>query len=315
MNRGARRLARILSNRLLSLAGLFLVLSACAIAPSGSGEVEDAPRQPWRLLQAAPDTTGRFVQLGRPVAVAGWQDQIFIADAGRGVIYRYDRAADRLLLFHTRPLSPAVRLEANAAGELYVTDPEAGQVLRLDVRGQVVQRFRDFNLNRPLALCDDPRGGRLLVLDGPYQQILAFNRLGRLEEILQPRDEYGQPPGGLIDLAADADRFYLLDGARREVLMVDRQGRFVGRFGASRLRQPVALVRDAAGRILVADAFDNRLWLFPARRPAGAQARAVPLAGAWIRDLAVAEGWLYVADEGLGGVHILRLLPPAEATP
>jgi len=310
---GATRLRCILA---LFLAGLFLSQSACTATPPGEENPAEMPLQPWRVLQAAPDTRGRFVQLARPVAVAGWQDQIFIADAGRGVIYRYDRSADRLTPFHVRALSPDVRLLTNAAGELYVTDPDQRQVLRLDGQGRVIQRFRDFNLNRPVALYDDPRGGRLLVLDGPYQQVLAFNRLGRLEEIIHPRDEYGQPPGGLIDLVADGTRFYLLDGARREVLVVDRQGRFVSRFGAARLRQPVALARDFDGRLLVADAFDNRLWIFPARRPAGTRARAVMLNASRIRDLAVQAGWLFVADEGMGAVHILRLAPPvAEEAP
>jgi len=308
-------LKRILSSLLLPLAGLSLALSACTAAPSRSGEAQDTPLQPWRLLQAAPDAQGRFVQLARPVAVAGWQDQIFIADAGRGRLYRYDRGADRLVSLYSMSLSPDVRLLANAAGELYVTDPDQRQVLRLDTQGQVVERFRDFNLNRPLALIDDPRGGRLLVLDGPDQQILAFNRLGRVEAIIHPRDETGQPPGGLIDLVADTEHFYLLDGARREVLVVDRQGRFVSRFGASRLRQPVALGRDAQGRIIVADAFDNRLWCFPAHRSTAPRARSVKLNALRIRDLAVQGQWLYVADEGLGAVHLLRIVPAAEVGP
>ncbi len=295
----------------MRLAGLMLllpVLAGCTVAAPPAGD-DGAPLVPWRTLQGAPDTQGRFVQLGRPVAVAGWQDRIFIADAGRNRIYRYDRVADRLEPFYQLHLAPDARLLSNAAGELYVTDPDNRQVLRIDGQGRVADRYRDFNLNRPLALADDPRGGRLLVLDGPFQQVLAFNRLGRLESIVHPRDESGQPPGNLIDMAADRDRLYLLDGARREVLVVDRQGRFVRRFGASQLRQPIAMVRDSYGRILVADAFDNRIWIFLPPRAGDARAVSVGTAGAQIRDLGQAESWLFVADAGMGAVHILRIAP------
>ncbi len=302
-------------HRRLLLPALLLGLAACTVAapPAGNDGAAAGPLSVWRNLQSAPGPNGRFVQLGRPVAVAGWQDQLYIADAGRGAIYRYDRIADRLSLFRRMALAPGVRMTAHSAGGLYLTDPDRQQVLRLDDQGRVATRFRDFNLNRPVALADDPRGGRLLVLDGPYQQILAFNRLGRLEEVIHPRDERGQPPGNLIDLAADADYFYLLDGARREVLVTDRLGRFVTRLGASRLKQPAALARDGYGRLIVADAFDSRLWIF---LPAG-HGRSVPLsvAASLSRpvDLNVAEQWLFVADDGMGAVHIFRIEPPPEA--
>ena len=289
---------------------LGLWLTACSLAAPPAGGAGGGWVSPWRTLQGAPDGQGRFLQLARPVAVSGWQDWIYIADAGRGMLYRYDRVADRLQRFHAMALGPGVRMAAHPAGGLYVTDPQNRRVLRLDTEGRIATEFRDFNLNQPVALADDPRGGRLLVLDGPYQQILAFNRLGRLEEVIHPRDERDQPPGNLVDLAADADRFYLLDGARREVLVVDRHGRFVGRFGRDRLKQPASLVRDPFGRIIVADAFDNRLWIFP---PAGrgATARDVRVDAARITDLAVSEQWLLAADDGMSAVHIFRIEPPA----
>jgi len=185
---------------LLLFAGLWL--GACTTAAPPAEGTASTVLVPWRTLQGAPDTQGRYRQLARPVAVAGWQDWIYIADAGHDTLYRYDRAADRLQPFRTMPLAPGVRMVAHPAGGLYITDPPNQRVLRLDTDGRIATEFRDFNLNQPVALADDPRGGRLLVLDGPYQQILAFNRLGRLEEVIHPRDEHGQPPGNLIDLAA-----------------------------------------------------------------------------------------------------------------
>ncbi len=293
----------------LPLIGLWL--TACAMSAVPDGPADDAAGlSSWRTLQAAPDARGRFLQLGRPVAVAGWQDWIYIADAGRGTLYRYDRAADRLQAFRAMALAPGVRMVAHPAGGLYVTDPPNRRVLRLDPDGRIATVFRDFNLNLPVALADDPRGGRLLVLDGPYQQILAFNRLGRLEEVIHPRDQRGQPPGNLIDLAADANRFYLLDAARHEVLVTDRQGRYLRRFGQDVLKQPASLVRDPFGRVIVADAFDGRLWIFqPQAR--GRAARFVTTNAGRITDLAVSEPWLLAADDGMGAVHVFRLVPPA----
>lgn len=293
---------------LLLFAGLWL--GACTTAAPPAEGTASTVLVPWRTLQGAPDTQGRYRQLARPVAVAGWQDWIYIADAGHDTLYRYDRAADRLQPFRTMPLAPGVRMVAHPAGGLYITDPPNQRVLRLDTDGRIATEFRDFNLNQPVALADDPRGGRLLVLDGPYQQILAFNRLGRLEEVIHPRDEHGQPPGNLIDLAADADHFYLLDAARHEVIVTDRRGRFVGRFGRQRLRQPASLVRDPFGRIIVADVFDGRLWIFPSLGRDG-EPVAVGARAARISDLSILEQWLLAADDGMSAVHIFRIEPLA----
>ncbi len=300
----SKRLSRLWP---LLLPVLGLGLTACAAAGPPVAR-DDAPLVPWRTLQAAPDTKGRFLQLARPVAVAGWQDRIYIADAGRRALYRYDRIADRLQLFRTMPLAPGVRMVAHAAGGLYVTDPQNRRVLRLDTEGRIVSEFRDFNLNHPVGLADDPRGGRLLVLDGPLQQILAFNRLGRLEEVIHPHAEPDRPPGELVDMAADAEHFYLLDGARHEIWVTDRRGRLVRRFGTAQLRQPASLVRDPYGRLIVADAFDGRLWIFPAT---GGAPQSVPVQAGRITDLAVSGSWLLAADDGLSAVHIFRIAPPA----
>ncbi len=265
---------------------------------------------------------GGLLQLARPVAVAAWNEFVYIADEGHQAILRYDRMRDRFSIFYKMRVSPELRMTATISGTLYITDVPNSQVLQVDNtgfagQGVLVRTFRDFNLQKPMAVAEDNIRGRILVVDGMQNQILAFDRLGRLGQVMQPMDNRGLPLHGLRDLVVGPDGLYLLDGVLRKVVITDLDGRFITSFGSKVLQQPSAIALDSEKRVVVADAFSSQLQIFVlGAKSAVVQSARETVSVMQLSDLAVVEDNLYLADAGGSRVMIMRVqrVPIAKAT-
>ncbi len=256
---------------------------------------------------------GGYIQLGRPVSVAAWADYVYIADAGRQAILRYDRRREVFSIYYRMPITAATRIIVTAGEYVYITDPLQSRILYLDRNAHLLRKITDFNLKQPVAIADDDSRGRILVADAFYNQILAFNKLGRLIQTLHPVDKTGAPIAGLTDMVVSGGKIYLLDRLLRQIVVTDLDGRYLQTIGRNRLQQPVAMRIDERGWIIVADAFDNSLLFFSEDGQHKISAKSESVMTMQLAGMDLHENWLYLVDVAAARIQMMKLLFPAAA--
>ncbi len=298
------------------------MLAGCAnlsgSAYSGRSDSANDLLSPWRSIESgfqeagsASPAAGGYVQLGRPVSVAAWADYVYIADAGRQAILRYDMRREVFSVYYRMQITAATRIIAIAGEYLYVTDPTQSRILYLDRDGRLLREIKDFNLKQPVAIAEDFARGRILVADALYNQILVFNKLGRLIQTLHPVDETAAPLAGLTDMVVAKEKIYLLDRLQRQIVVTDLDGRYLQTIGKNRLRQPVAIRVDQSGRIIVADAFDNSVLFFSENRQYKISVKTESVMTMQLAGMDLHENWLYLADVAAARIQIMKLNYPA----
>ncbi len=138
------------------------------------------------------------------------------------------------------------------------------QVLWLAPDGRLQQELTasTVDLGRPVAVASDSAAARIVIADALYGQVLEFHPAGRAWRVVPVRDAAGAGPTALVSIAAGPRGWYLLDAGCRCVLIVDRDGRVLGREGVGELAQPTALAIDASERAFVADHGAQALRVF-----------------------------------------------------
>ncbi len=304
---------------------LVSILVGCAELPdshfSGSSNSTNSLLSSWRSIDsgiqesgAAMPATAGYVQLGRPVSVAAWADYVYIVDVGRQAILRYDMRREVFSIYYRMQVTPATRIIAIAGEYLYVIDPSQSRVLYLDRDGRLLREIKDFNLKQPVAIAEDFSRGTILVADALYNQILVFNKLGRLIQTLHPVDETAAPITGLTDMVVAKEKIYLLDRLQRQIVVTDLDGRYLQTIGRNRLRQPVAMRVDQSGRIIVADAFDNSVLFFSEDRQYKISVRTESVMTMQLAGMDLHENWLYLVDVAAARIQIMKLNYPAATT-
>jgi len=301
---------------------LISILAGCAELPdshsSRTSDSTNALLSPWRSIDsgiqesgAGRPAAGGYVQLGRPVSVAAWADYVYIVDAGRQAILRYDMRREVFSIYHRMRVTAATRIIAIAGEYLYVTDPLQSRILYLDRDGRLLREIRDFNLKQPVAIAEDFSRGTILVADDFYNQILVFNKLGRLIQTLHPVDETAAPIAGLTDMVVAKEKIYLLDRLQRQIVVTDLDGRYLQTIGRNRLRQPVAIRVDQSGRIIVADVFDNSVLFFSEDRQDKISVLTESVMTMQLAGMDLHENWLYLVDVAAARIQIMKLNYPA----
>lgn len=208
---------------------------------------------------------------------------------------------------------PAPRaIVTNAKDELFVLDT-AGRVVVFDVAGELLRKW-----NMPDAEVGNPEGilvlrdGRIAVADTHYHQVVIFSSVGDVEEIWGSK---GKGPGEFgfpVALAQDdSGHVYVGEYDNGRVQKFDAEGDFVLEFGRlgtepGEFQRPSGLAwRD--GKLIVADAFNNRLQVF---RDDGTFERGISVEASpfyYPYDLALGpENDFYVVEYGAGRVTRLR---------
>jgi NHL repeat len=264
-------------------------LLACACAPAPV-VVPEAPRPSWPAAPARPLVryVGAFPDATTRREAPPWWKRAFhlafgIDDGPR---------ADAALL--ARPFGLA------AAGDrLYVADPDARRVLRVEWRRNAWEAVecasRPWVMPMAVAAADDATlwvadagAGALVHVAGDRCDVVGQGALER-------------PTG----VALAGGRVYAVDPPRHEIVTFSPDGREVARFGArggaaGQFNYPTSLAVDADGRLLVVDALNFRVVrLDPDGRFVGAFGEAGDGGGAFGRPKAVAVdpgGHIYVTD-------------------
>lgn len=249
-----------------------------------------------------------YIRLRYPAAVSARSNDVYLVDAGLRRIFRYDHAQQTLARFTT--LIPDARTSVYVAPDLsvYVIDPAREQVLHFTRDGiQLPSLSAPGNLARPVSVVAEEGGGRVLVADGLYDQIVVFNSLGMPLSVIKP-----QQVRAVTAMTSGPDGIYVVDRIARQVAVLGRDGSFRHAFGAGDLFDPGSIAVSRDGLVFVGDNFNRSVKAYrnglPVTEAGGTGAAPVSFDG--IAGLAVDEGnLLYVTDSQNARVQIMLINP------
>lgn len=280
------------------LAILCAALAGCAGAP-GPVPAPQPTLSPGPLLRGAELSP----PLGHPIAVAAQGAQLYAVDAALGLV-RVDAHARRVVVLVPPPFAPGTRLAAEADGSLYVLEPGARRLQRFAPDGRVLAAYAlDPTVGSLTDLVLDPARGRVLALDALHRQLVAFRPLGRAFEIVPLR---GVTAPAAIALGDGV--LYAADPRCACLARIAPDGRLLATFGHNDVRQPARLAADRQGRVVVYDRGDRKLKVFRGERLAG-EFDLLRLGVTEVSDLALTEGWLYIADAPGAQLRMFRMPP------
>lgn len=245
-----------------------------------------------------------------PIAVAASGGIVYIADAGRRQIFRYDAAQLALTAFADAGNSGVAGIAAGADLSLFVADADARRVRHFSWDGRALPKLSsDIDLGRPVAVVPDEAGGRVLVADSLYNRVAVFSGLGHLLSVLKP-----DVTRSIYAMARGPDGMYLVDRIERQVAVLGMDGRDRYAFGADALKMPAAIAVDRFNRVFVADQFDDTLKIFAGGKLVATAGGSGNAPGSFHRvtSLAIDRDILYAADSGNSRIQMFRILPPKE---
>ncbi|MBL8761546.1 MAG: hypothetical protein JNL50_09615 [Phycisphaerae bacterium] len=228
------------------------------------------------------------------VEASGLEKAVFGADAAQ-------------VAFVNKPYGVAMR-----DGKIYISDIRGKSVVVMDLVKQqtrLIGTTGASKLERPVAVAvaDD---GQLYVADGVHTAIMVYDARERFSHAI--KIEKLRPSS----MAIHADRLYIADLKRQQVLILDRKtGKELGVIGSvgdepGQFRLPVGVAVDKSGNVYVSDMMRCVVQKFdPDGKLLGAFGRQGDHAGAFARPkhLTVdSDGIIYVVDAAFQNVQMFN---------
>lgn len=300
------------------------LLAGCVSAADIAAPSQPAPKQilvpistlRGALLSAELDLGGTpspssgiiaFQQFVRPVAVAGREPDIYIADVGFGVVYRLDSRFGVMAVLPGVHARLGIQLHTRADLSIYVLDQPNRRVSHYSRSGQLLATFSDdLNIGRPVDVAWDERRGRVLVADALYNHLVAFHALGRASYVIRLRGKSGDRVFGIAGMATSAEEIFLSDPVCQCIARVSMDGEVVETFGDRFFGQPGPIAVDRHQRVFVVDTFDSSLKIF-FQGELIEELSAAKLGLQQLNDIWIRDGWVILSG-GVGAtVKIMRL--------
>ncbi len=306
-----------------------LLLVGCAIETRGIASPHEI-LQPWTEITGAqsggslggipvqinPASGSDYITLRRPTSISASGNDIYLIDAGLRRIFHYDPFQQTLTPFApTLPVNVDMRIYVAPDKSVFVTDPAHQQVLHFNWDGSPLPSLvSQGNMAHPVAVVVDQFSGRVLVADGLFNRIIAFDNLGMTLAIFKPRQTLS-----VATMTSGPDGVYVLDRLARQVVVLGWNGAFLYAFAANELSQPGAIAVSRDNIVFISDDFDNTIKAY---RHSTADNNFV-IAGKigsnpfnmdsfnGIAGLAIDDGQLYVADSLNSRVQIMSIDPRA----
>jgi DNA-binding beta-propeller fold protein YncE len=212
----------------------------------------------------------RFVA---PIGVViGARDEVLVADAELGAVFRLDRDGNPLGSFGADVLErPTGLARDDQAGHVYVADTRGNDVKIFDDDGLLVDYVGrrgagSGELNAPTYIAF--RAGRLYVTDTLNSRIQVFDRDGQVLATFGERGLYvgnlARPKGVAVD---DEGNVYVVESYFDHLLVFDAKGRFLLPVGGTghapgQFYLPAGVWTDSRNRVYVADMFNGRVSIF-----------------------------------------------------
>ncbi len=296
------------------LALLLLLLSSVGLHASDSlthlTNISRAPLEGSNALDLA--GVGKFVSITNPVSVGARGNILYIVDAAKQLVYRYNSSTENLtplytVSSHLQGVPNAITVDDD--GSFFLSDPFGRQVLHFTMQGDLLRSYKDAtNLTNPVAVNLAP-SGEIYIADRLYDHVLVFNRGG------QPLRAIGQRGTGkgqfleVIDMATGPDGVYVIDRLSKSVKVFSSDGMLVREMARSEVVEPTAIAIDYAERVYISDDFDDTIKIYDRNGLLETVGGTGSRDGMFrmISDLHVDNSMLYVADSANNRVQVFML--------
>jgi DNA-binding beta-propeller fold protein YncE len=258
-----------------------------------------------------------YIALRRPAAMSARGNDIYLLDAGLRRIFRYDNFQQTLTPFATT-LAVEAGMSIYAAPDMsvYVTDPAHEQVLHFNWDGTPLPPLVSRgNLARPVSVVVDKRNGQVLVADGLFDRIIAFDSLGMALSVFKPQQVLS-----IAAMSTGPDGIYVVDRLAKQIVVLGWDGTFRYAFGADALSEPGAIAVSRDNLVFISDNFDHTIRVYRRQRTKDKNLVLADRIGGvgvapgsfnGIIGLAAADDLLYVADSLNARVQIMLIDPRA----
>ena len=261
--------------------GQFNAPSDLAVDLSGNLYVADTGNDRVQKL----DGNGKYItevgrfgwedgQFNRPTGVAAGQGlEIYVADSRNSRIQIFNLHLRLLAVVGGRDVDSPVALGTlggialSEAGELYVSDIDADQLVQMDTYSRIDRSFGGFgygagSLRRPLGLAVD-EDGQTYVCDSQNDRVVIFDRFGNFKDILG-EDTLREPAGVCL---GPRGTLVVADTGHHRVLAFDlKTGEVVGHMGGPdsgrgpmMFQAPQAVAMGAGDMLYVLDSGNGRI--------------------------------------------------------
>ena len=258
--------------------GEFLNPSGISLDPAGNLYVADSGNHRIQRLSQQGEYITNFggfgfdrQQLNQPMAVAATGLDVYVADMQNRRIQRLDRQLNFLGILPDDPDAALFGFPRSVAvsklGEIYVTDAENEEIVKLNTSGQLEVRFGGFSyergrLRQPAHIAVGPEG-RIYVADTGNHRITVFDAFGGyLAEI--SGKILKAPEGVDVDRSG---RIYVADTGNHRFCLFSKEGRLLASFGThgkgiGSFSEPKDIAVGTDGIVYVADSGNNRIGRF-----------------------------------------------------
>lgn len=258
-------------------------------------------------FQRRPDFAG-YVTWTSITAVGARGTFLYVFDAGRQQIFRYDLVRQSMTAFAPYPNARVTALVVGPDLSVYVADAGAQKVLHFSRDGRLLRTFSNpRELAQPVALAIDAASGNLWVADALFKHVAVFNSLGLLLDLITPSEARS-----IAAMARGPEGLYLVDRIGRQIVVIGRDEQEQPGFGSDSLRDPAAIAVDQYGRVFVADNFHRTIRIYKEGQLIGSVGAdsPVPVMFSRIGGLWLEGNTLYAADSLTGRVQSFTVAPP-----
>ncbi len=283
----------------------------------------------WKKVADFAAGSGSQQQMVKPtgIAIAPGGQRVYVVDAVRLAVYRFDTAARRVRILPLNAMPHGAMMPFDIALDaderLYITDQASRMVVALDGQGKFLRGIGRDSLARPVGCAVDRARGVLYVADAPAgpdspHRIAVFGLDGTFRRWIGRR---GIEPGSFnfptYLTVGPGGELYVMDTLNWRVQVFAADGTFVRQFGRHSdargdFDRPKGVALDAFGNLYVADSSWDRVLIFDrAGRPLLDFGGRGTWPGGLQEPTAVAidaANTIYVADTNGHRVNLYRLI-------
>lgn len=238
-----------------------------------------------------------FISFMYPVAAVAAFGAVFIADAGYGRLFRFDRSSNLMVAIPGIRITPGSRLQVGADGTVYLLDAMGGEIRRHSMHGLTLPAMHSrVPTSRYLDFAVDAMTGRVFAVDSMYRVVDQIEPLGRVALASMELTVAGP-------IAVDGTTVLVAD-AQCKCVNEWRNGTFTRRLAEGSMRLPKVLAAEG-GEIYLLDGFDRSI----SRVNAGGLETLLPAELKLIspEHISVSGGIMYVTDGVSRTVAVFRI--------